>query len=248
MLRALAKDPNDRFENMLEFQAALRGQPGSHMAPSFAAPSTVRTAVLDDEQSIAARRAVMPFDVTITPPPALVGARSPSRPPRPASRPPSQDSTQFDPTGGAPSAVKQTTTFRNAMGEVGATDINLRGSKRSTVVAVAAVVALAAAGLVITVLVTRPSNKPAVIETPTPTAPPPQPFVPPPDPTPLPEPVRPVELPVAQPKPEVEAEPQDGRSHRKPSSAKPKKSDKPGERPPVETPDPAADKKDTERW
>jgi len=254
ILCALAKDPNNRFQNMLEFQAALRGQMASHATPpAIVAPSTVRTALLSDEQSVAAQRAVMPFDVTITPPPVVGGAHMPSRPPsrppsRAPSRPPSHISTLVDPnaSGEVPGAVKQTTTFRNATGEVRDTDVTFR-AKRNTIIAIATVVALAAAGLIITVLVTRPSGKPAVTETTT-TAAPPEPFVPPPTPPPPPDPVRAIEQPQL-PSHDVEADLRDGKTHKRPSTtSKARKPDRPTERPAVAPPPDPAGKKDTERW
>jgi serine/threonine protein kinase len=254
MLCALAKDPNNRFQSMLEFQAALRGHVTSHPTPGFGAPSPVRTAILDADQSIAAQRAVMPFDVTITPPPMVSGtrggSRTPSRPPaRTPSRPPSNVSTLVEPGGSGEvvGVTKQSTTFRNATGELRNTDVTFR-AKRNTIVAVAAVVALAAAGLIITVLVTRPSGKTPGTEPTTATvAPPAEPFVPPPPP--LAEPIHAVEQPAPPPpRPAVEDEPTDNRGHKRPSSGKSKKPDKPTERPVVAPPPDPTGKKDTERW
>lgn len=250
MLCALAKDPEQRFQSMAEMQAALRSHvPQSH-TPVFGGPSPVRTAVLGPEDGeSAAQRAVMPFDRTMaTPPPVAVGARSPSRPPRPPSKPPSRISTLVEPAATVPPVgpAKQTTTFRNATGELGETDLRIRG-KRNTVVAVVAVVALAAVGLLVTLLVTRPSGKPTQTETvstaapPEPAPPPPEPKLPPqaePLPTPTPPPaVRPPEPVVQQPEPKLVKKP----------SGRGKHTEHVSEHPTAPEPEPAS-KKDTERW
>jgi serine/threonine protein kinase len=257
ILCALAKDPNDRFQTMLEFQTALRSLAGQqHATPVFGAPSPVRTAILDVPIEDAAERAQMPFDRTMaTPPPVMVTSRS--RPPRPPSTPPSHISTLVDPTARVEPVAppKQSTTFRNATGEMADTAVKIRG-KRSAAVAVAGVVGLAAAGLVITLLVTRPSGKPASTETnatrpapdpspiPTPVPepdPPQRPFEPPPPPPPSPPPT---------PAPRAaEPEQHETKNHGK----KPGKGRKPApetapERPAPPPSEPAGSKKDTERW
>jgi len=251
MLCALAKDPADRFQSMVEFQAALRAPTGMHATPMFGnkPPSAMRTALLDEQQGLAAQRA-MPFDRTMATPPPLALGRSPSRPPlsqgRAPSWPPSQISTMVDPSGTVPPSapVKQTTTFRHATGELGITDTNLRG-KRTTVVAIAAVVALAAAGLIITLLVTRPSGKPTVTETAS-TATPPDP-VPPPSPLPPPQAER-IEPPAPPPVVRTpEPEPQDSRSSKKIGGGRTKKNSEHATERPTPAPDPAG-KRDTERW
>jgi serine/threonine-protein kinase len=238
MLCALAKGAGDRFQSMAEFQAALRGPGAAHLTPVFGAGmSPMRTAILDEQHGMAAQRA-MPFDRTMaTPPPVPVG-RTPSWPP-------SHISTMVDPSSAVPppaTPIKQSTTFRNATGELGTADINLRG-KRSTVVAIAAVVALAAAGLIITLLVTRPSVKPPITETTT-TAAPADPMPPPPSPTlpPQAEPIPAVEPPRPLP---AEPAPQALKNPRRPPG-RVKRIDKPLDRPDPQ-PDPGT-KKDTERW
>ncbi len=253
ILCALAKDPDHRFQSMAEFQAALRGHAAPHATPVFGASLGVgSTAILDDPNQVAARRAVSGFDVTITPPPVVT---SRSRPPRPPSTPPSHISTMVDPVAGAASpGVKQTTTFRTATGEVSDTEVKIRG-KRGAVVAVVGVVGLAAAGLVVTLLVTRPSGKPASAE-PAPAlpsrAPEPEPTPPPPpepthtfEPPPPPPPVHRAE------EHEEQEGKQEGKGHKKAPLSKPHKlSDKPSERP-VPPPSESGDKKDkdsTERW
>ncbi len=143
--------------------------------------------------------------------------------------------------------TKQPTTFRTATGEVSDTDIKIRG-KRSPVAAIMAVVALAAAGLIVTVLVTRPSSKPLPVET---VAPPPEPVPIPPlaPPPPPPEPV-----PAAEPPSKVthheaeEPEPPRGKGRRKPSGVHTPKAppSKPSEAPSAPAADPS--KKETERW
>lgn len=252
MLCALAKSPADRFQTMSEFQAALRLPAGSHATPMFGnQPSAVRTtALLDDQQVLAAQRG-MPFDVTMATPPPVPLGRQPSRPPsRAPSWPPSHISTLVDQpsTVAPPNPIKQSTTFRHATGELGMADTGIRG-KRTTVVAAAAVVALAAAGLIITLLVTRPSGKtpvgdpmPTTAPTVEPTTPPPSTFVPP-----QAEPFDPPAPPPAVRPPDPE--PQDPKPPKKTGGGRPKKNiERPTERPtppPVEQPT----KKDpTERW
>jgi serine/threonine protein kinase len=286
ILCALAKEPKDRFQSMVDFQAALRAHGSGFSPQAFAGSAAVRTAILN-EAAGTAERAAMPFDRTMATPapvylgspsrppsgystatpapvyprsssrppygsssvtPAPVRVGSPSRPPRPPSHPPAQGSTlvdpaaQLDPTG----AAKQPTTFRTTTGEVAVADISLR-PKRHTAIAVAAVVGLAAVGLVVTLVVTRPPSKPAAIET----APPaPEPVPPPPPPPPEPEPVPEVQPPPPPPLPRYaddDAENRKGKTSRKGSSPRSKGSaprtiDHPA--PPAETPD----KKETERW
>jgi eukaryotic-like serine/threonine-protein kinase len=247
ILCALAKDPADRFQTMAEFQAALRLPAGAQTTPVFGnQPSAMRTALLDEQQGMAAQRA-MPFDRTMaTPPPVPVG-RMPSRPPgRAPSWPPSHISTMVDPSSTVPppTPIKQSTTFRHATGELGMANTSVRG-KRTTVVAVAAVVALAAAGLIITLLVTRPSGKTPVTET-VPAVQPTEPTPPPPSPVPPPQAERfepPPPPPVVR---TPDPEPQDIRTSKKITGKTKKTVEHPAEHPapPVEQPG----KKDTERW
>jgi serine/threonine protein kinase len=180
ILRALAKNPEDRFQSMLEFQAALRAH-----APSRATPIHGISAGYDVDlgglgwQTLAAT-------------PAPVTLRPGSVPPRPGSRPPSHIPTMVEPT--AP--TKQTTTFRTHTGEVTEAPLLSPPSKRRTVVAVSAVVGVAAVALAITVLVTRPSaHAPAADPTPVPAAAP--------DPDPDPIPARKAEPEFVPPKPEA---------------------------------------------
>jgi hypothetical protein len=152
----------------------------------------------------------------------------------------------FEPAGTA----KQPTTFRTTTGEVAVTDISLR-PKRHTAVAVAVVVGLAAAGLVVTQLVTRPPSKTAATET-APPAPEPVPPPPPPPPAPEPEP-EPEPVPEVQPAPpppryaDEEPDGRKGKTSRRPAASKPKNLGPRTIERPAPLPEPA-DKKETERW
>jgi serine/threonine protein kinase len=249
ILQALAKDPTDRFQSMLEFQAALRGHTTSHATPVFGAASAVRTAILDEPAQTTGGRDAMAFDRTMATP-APVTLKPPSRPPRPPSNPPAQGSTLLDPAARfePASAAKQPTTFRTATGEVGHTGVSLPG-RRNPVIAIAVVILLAAAGLVVTLLVTRPSSKPAAsTEAPAPVHEPVP--APPPVPPPLPEPV-PLAEPTPPPPPPAVEEPDSRRhkGHRKSSASRPKKSTPtPAERPSAPAPEPPPKQETTERW
>jgi hypothetical protein len=119
-------------------------------------PSVGTTAILNEQPETHSRRSGVAFDQTITPAP--VSVRPGSVPPsRRGSRtfPPSHVSTVVEPA----TSPKQTTTFRTATGEVADTALTSPG-KRRTVIAVGSIVGLAAVGLAITILVTRPSNQP----------------------------------------------------------------------------------------
>ncbi|MBN2576970.1 MAG: serine/threonine protein kinase [Deltaproteobacteria bacterium] len=194
ILRALSKDPADRFQSMTEFQAALRGNFSVHTGPISIAPQVGTTAILDEPRP---------------PSPSRPPVRPPSNPqfaydatmatPAPVSITPGVFQTAGYPAQPEPPApVKQTTTFRNAAGE--ATDLDFdRGRKRRTGIAVAAIVGLAAAGLVATYYVTRPTPggpaatepapravpaapAPEPVPAPTFTPPPPEPAIEPPPP------------------------------------------------------------------
>jgi serine/threonine protein kinase len=279
MLCALSKEPADRFQSMAEFQAALRSSTGMYAAPVFGAPpSTVRTAVLEGEQAAAARpfdrtmatpapvavgRAPSrpPYGMGTTPPP-MSGGRAPSRPPRAlgmtpppagAGRSPSWPphvSTMLDPSASVapPGTTKQSTTFRNASGELAATDVNLRG-KRNTVVAIGAVVALAAAGLVITLIVTRPAPKPIPVETTAPVAAPEPTPVPSPLPPPQAEPIHEPESPPPANTLEVERPLANERKPiKKPSGGKIRHPEHATDPAPQVAPEASGKKPDTERW
>lgn len=233
ILRALAKDPDHRFQSMVEFQAALR----EHASP-HSMPSPVATAILDAAPSRPSHG--MAFDGTLATPPPLS--------PKPRTFPPAKVPTYVEPTTG----LKQTTTFRNAAGEVSDTELVPRG-KRRTAIAVAAIVGLAAIGLVLTVILTRPTaSKPAADTTPTARVPEPEPEnpPPPPPPAPVPEPTRPPEHPSAAPVPEHFEE--SARGKKGGSKAK-KGAEHSAERPaaPAESAPVAplpGSKNDTERW
>jgi eukaryotic-like serine/threonine-protein kinase len=261
ILRALAKNPEDRFQSMTELQAALRGVGGAHTGPIHITPPVGTTAILM-EQRPASR------------PPSRPPARPPSRPdsayafdqtmatPAPLSITPAMYTQPRGSAMAVPAAgVKQTTTFRNAAGEAADTDDDLR-PKRRTAIAVASIVGLAAVGLGVTLLVTRPSNKPAIAEpaatTPAPAAvpaPEPEPtpapaFVPPPQPHAF-EP--PPSAPAAEPAPAAE---ENAKSRKKGGSGKTRKGSEPvmGKAPehtaptaPAPPPAPAG-KLNTERW
>ncbi len=183
---------------------------------------------------------------TVTPAPVRVG--SPSRPPRPPSNPPAPGSTMFDPAAAFEPAGKPPTTFRTTTGEVAVADISLR-PKRHTAVAVAAVVGLAAVGLVVTLVVTRPPAKTAATEA---AAPAPEPLPPPPPPPPVPAP-EPEPVPEVQPAPppphyaEEESELRKDKTSRKSSANKSRGSSPKTIEHPAPSPEPA-DKKETERW
>jgi serine/threonine protein kinase len=264
ILRALAKSPEDRFQSMSEFQATLRSSvAAAHTGPILIAPQVGTTAILDEPRR---------------PSPSRPPSSSPYRPPSyPPSRPPSNPHFAYDQTMATPAPVsitpgvfqpatasrfpeppapvKQTTTFRHATGE--STDMAFNvGHKRRTAIAVASIVGLAAVGLAITMLVTRPgANKPAASEP----APAVVPAAPAPEPVPAPSfkpppPERafePPPPPAVQPTPPPVAE-EDGK-HRKKGSSKGRRTadrapDREPERPSAPPPPPAGGKNNTERW
>ena len=269
ILRALAKSPDDRFQSMHEFQAALRSHTTTHSTPMQGVPSVGTTAILNEQPESRWRRSGAAFDETMATP-APVSLRPGSVPPgsprtapgewpgapvsgRPGSVPPSHVSTVVEPV----TSPKQTTTFRTATGEVA--DVSFTStSKRRTVIAVGSIVGLAAVGLTITLLVTRPSPQAAPPAQPAARAPEPEPepaapaaqperaprFEPPPPPAPTAEPI---------PFPAEET-----RQHKKGSPGRPRKGvEKPSEKvagkpekpaPPELPPPSTAGGKNTERW
>jgi hypothetical protein len=240
-------------------------------------PAVGSTAILNQQPESRWRRSGAAFDETMATP-APVSVRPGSVPPgsqraasaqwpggpvssRPGSVPPSHISTVVEPT----TSPKQTTTFRNATGEVADTAFTSNG-KRRAVIAVGSIVGLAAVGLAITLLVTRPSPHPAGSAEPAASAPSPEPEPIPPAPAAQPErvpafePPRPPAVPVAEPTPFSSEE---TKQHKKGSTGKPKKGgekpsekpagrpDKPADKPvPSESPPPppAPGGKNTERW
>jgi hypothetical protein len=195
ILRALAKSPADRFQSMNEFQAALRAQVGSYSGPIHLTPPVGTTAILDEQRPASRSPSGLAYDVTFTPSPVAV-TPPPYRTPSSRGHPPSSRS--FTP----PGETKQTTTFRNAAGETLDTDLTGRGRRR-TALAVATIVGLAAAGLAVTLLVTRPADKPVSPESAATAAPST------PEPAPMPEPkfTPPPPPPVTPPPPVVEEKP-----------------------------------------
>ncbi len=254
ILRALAKNPADRFQSMLEFQGALRTHGMSRATPVHGV-----SAGYDVDLGALGWQATTPPPVTLRP--GSVPPRPGSVPPRPGSTPPSHIATLVEPT--AP--TKQTTTFRTHTGEVAESPSFAPPSKRRTVVAVSAIVGVAAVALAITVLVTRPStHAPAADPTPVPAV------APSPDPDPDPIPTRKAEPEFVPPKPEPTPAPSfapppsrndertnertydDDRRFKKGATSKPKKGGKSfeGRAPEREEPEPPAPAgaKNTERW
>jgi serine/threonine-protein kinase len=256
ILRALAKDPADRFQSMHDFQAALRGYAVAHGTPVHGLPAVGTTAILNEQPETHSRRSGVAFDHTITPAP--VSVRPGSVPParmsgQPGTFPPSHVSTVVEPA----TSPKQTTTFRTATGEVADTALTSPG-KRRAVIAIGSIVGLAAVGLAITLLVTRPSNHLGAPAEPASAAPAPEPATIPAVPTAQPERVpafEPPPPPAVAPTAEMAPFPgEDTKHHKKGSPGKPKKPgervDKPAE-PQVQSPPPppaAGGKKNTERW
>ena len=252
ILRALAKSPADRFQSMNEFQAALRAQAGWHTGPIHLTPPVGTTAILNEPQpgsrlpSYQGARSPsgLAFDVTITPAPESV-TPPPYRTPSSRGQPPAARG----PT--PPGEIKQTTTFRNATGETMDTDLTGRGTRR-TALAVATIVGLAAAGLAVTLLVTRSASKPASpdpaaaaapVAEPAP-APTPEPKFTPPPPAALPPPPPVVEdKPVAPDVEPAKSRPKKGKG-KKGAEAGPARPDRPS--PPPPPPQPA--NINTERW
>ena len=257
ILRALAKSPADRFQSMLEFQAALRAHAPSRVTPihGVSAGYDVDLGGLGwQTPTLAATPAPVPFR------PGSVPPRPGSVPPRPGSTPPSYIPTLVEQA--AP--TKQTTTFRTHTGEVAEGPLFPQPNKRRTVVAVSAIVGVAAVALAITVLVTRPSaHSPSTDPTPVPAV------APAPDPYPDPIPARKVEPEFVPPKPEPapsfpsfaptpthadeRTNEEDDRRPKKGTSGKPKKGSgkfvegKAVEKEEPEPPAPAGTK-NTERW
>jgi serine/threonine protein kinase len=257
ILRALAKSPDHRFQSMLEFQTALRRYATSRSTPVHGMPAVGTTAILDEQPETHSRRSGVAFDQTMATP-APVSVRPGSVPPsrassRPGSVPPAHISTVVEPV----TSPKQTTTFRTATGEIADTALTTPGRRR-TMIAVGSIVGLAAVGLAITLLVTRPSNHPSAPAEPASAAPAPEPAAIPATPTAQPErvpafepPPPPAVAPAVEPPPPAE----DRRPHKKGSLGKPKKLGekvvaKPAEHQAQSPPPPstAADKKNTERW
>jgi serine/threonine protein kinase len=245
ILRALAKNPDDRFQSMIDFQTALRGIGLPRATPMHGVPSVGTTSILDGPaaaQATYSRRPISAFDRTMaTPAPVPVS---------PGTFPPHVPTVVEQPT----PSKQSTTTFRTATGEVADTTLTST-SKRRTIIATASIVGFAAVGLAVTLLVTRPSHQPAVPAKSAATAPEPEP-----EPAALPE------APVAQPEriPAIEPPtpppavapatlPAEDKHHRKGIANKPKSA--PGEKmsaPPAEhndqPPATAGEKKNTERW
>jgi hypothetical protein len=236
MLKALAKDPAHRFQSMTEFLAALRGRGLSHVTPA-----PVATAILDAQPSgMNALRHSSPDRWGGS---AGGGATSPT-----VSLP---DADSAVATRG--STQKQTTTFRTSNGEISDTDM-VSPRNRKTAIAIASVVGLAAAGLAVTLLVTRPSKGP--VETPTaqpaiPAAALPEPEKPAPSPPPPPPVVAqpdPVPEKATEPTDEPSADPTDkpGRHRKTPKGSKPVQVSAPVA--PSQPSPPPGGKNDIERW
>jgi eukaryotic-like serine/threonine-protein kinase len=155
ILRALAKNPDDRFQSMAELQYVFRRQGHSTTPPLQPAEAAfARTAVIEAQQEPSEPKAKVP------------------------SRPPLQVATATEPPPPRTASVQTPTTFRTANGEVIDTAV-VPSRRRRIAVRLGSIVALAAAGLGITVLVTRPSpTKPEPAETVS-TTPAPEPSPPP---------------------------------------------------------------------
>jgi serine/threonine protein kinase len=259
ILCALAKNPDQRFQSMADFQSAIRGQASFHGMAVPGLPRTERTAVMESQPDSPQQGTDLGFDVTLATPPPLSVKQS-----KPGSIPPSNIPTLLDQKH---KAKQSTTTFRNATGEVEIADTALTSpSKRRAVFAVASIVALAAIALIVTVVVTRPTPSPPVpVESPT--VAPATPFKPPiPDPDPIPELAKPkpFEPPPTATERSVEHDPppiekgkhvkkgKDGKSRKGFEKGFEKAPDKPSEKPTVRPPDPAPEltppPKNTERW
>jgi serine/threonine-protein kinase len=249
ILRALAKNPDDRFQSMIDFQTALRGIGLPRATPVHGVPSVGTTSILEAvdvaQESRLRRRPISAFDATMaTPAPVSV---------RPPSFAPSHIPTLVD----SSASPKQTTTFRTATGEVTDT-VHTSTNKRRNIIAAVSIVGFAAAGLTVTLLVTRSTPHPAGTAGPAATSPAPDPdpipaalpervpeFVPPPPPVPPPtvEPTR--------PPPVVEEPKHHGGGPGRPRGAGPKPPIKPQTPAQPEVQEPAATaggKKNTERW
>ena len=253
ILKALAKSPDARFQSMLEFQAALRGHAANRSTPVQGVPSVGSTAILGEQYASHARRSGVAFDQTMATPAPLSLRPGSFASSKPGSVPPSHISTVVEPV----TSPKQTTTFRTATGEMA--DTNIRSpSKRRTAIAVGSIIGLAAVGLAITILVTRPSPQPSGPAAPAAAAPAPDP-----EPIPAPPPPQPERMPAFVPPPppapaaeQPPAPAEEAKQQKKGGSSKHKKggdkvADKPERPAPPEVapPPPAAgSKKDTERW
>jgi serine/threonine protein kinase len=243
ILCALAKKPEDRFQSMSEFQAALRSYALPHGTPVYGMPSVDSTAVLNELHEKPRRQsAISAFErTTATPGPVPVS---------PGTFPPSHVPTVVEP---ATTPKKSTTTFRTSAGEVSDTALTSMG-KRRTIIATASIVGFAAVGLAVTLLVTRPSPQPAVPAEPAAAAPAPEPTAIPEVPVAQPERIPAIEPPT--PPPAIAPAPlpaEENKHHKKGSASKPQNAA--GEKmsaPPAEhddqTPATAGEKKNTERW
>ncbi len=244
ILRALAKSPDDRFQSMTDFQAALRGHALARGTPVHGVPSAGYFPGIEPPASVPYRNSGFALEQTMATPAPVSLTADPF--------PPSHVSTVIEPS----TSPKQTTTFRNATGEVEDTALASPG-KRRTLIAAGAIIGIAAVGLAITILVTRPSPHAAgsapsaaasAPEPATPAArPEPLPAFVPPTPPPSPPPsalpaVRPTALPAEEPR----------HHHRKETVSKPKKAHereprKPG-RPESPAPPSPAESTNAERW
>jgi serine/threonine protein kinase len=250
ILCALAKDPNQRFATMVDFQTALRGHGVAHGTPVHGVPAVGTTAILDQPQSRTARQpSGLGFDLTMaTPPPVLV---SPGN--RPPSKPPSHVPTVVEPT----TNVKQsTTTFRTATGEVSDTDMVMPGKSR-TKIAVIGGAGLVAVGIAATIFLTRTPPTKEVPAGPAATAPAPEPEPAALAAPPAPEPAHGFEPPAPAPEPTHTFAPtptptpspaEESKHHKKGVAGKAKKAGAAPEAP-EPPPSPAStSKKDSERW
>jgi serine/threonine protein kinase len=238
ILCALAKAPEQRFQSMADFASALRGQMTVPFHASHITPPVGSTAILTEQSPGGRQRSGFAFDRTITPAPisltpGVVSAyrRAPTVEPTPA--------------------IKQTTTFRNATGEVADTEITAPAKSR-TAIAVASIIGVAAVGLAVTLLVTRGAPTKTTVE-PAASSPAPAaiPSVPAPDPVRAFEPPpQPAVAPTPPPEPPPAAASDEPGKQRKKGSKSKRVADKPTERSePAPAPPPPSDgKKNTERW
>jgi serine/threonine protein kinase len=243
VLCALAKKPEDRFQSMSEFQAALRSHSIPRGTPIYGIPSVGSTAVLDEPHGKPRRgSSISAFERTMaTPAPVPVS---------PGTFPPHVPTVVEHPT----PSKQSSTTFRTATGEVADTALTST-SKRRTIIATASIVGFAAVGLAVTLLVTRPSHPPAVPANPPAAAPEPEPepVVIPEAPLAQPEKIPAIEPPTPPPAVAPATLPAEDKHHRKGIANKPKSAT--GEKmsaPPAERNDQpsatAGEKKNTERW
>jgi serine/threonine protein kinase len=242
ILRAMAKAPEARFQSMSDFQTALRGY-SARTGPIHITPPVGNTAILGDQPSapsyVPHRQSGLGFDQTMATPAPVSLTPGVYKPPT------------YPPVHAPVTAPKQTTTFRNATGESMDVDMDVR-PKRRVVLAVAGIVGLAAAGLLITVLVTRPTSRPSAAPEPTATTPAPAAPEPLPEPKFTPPPAAPAfEPPAPTPAPAPTAEEttkprkkqSPGKGHKGASEASSKPTDHP-----AATAAPPSSKANTERW